>query len=356
LPHDRADAVGQYLVLGETLFGGSARGSMKIEDLPNPVTAAKADWLAGTRWLGFTPRSSALSARESCRAAINAQFGSGYVLEYVTLTFGDVNPAFRADPRYLDEREAHQKLAGRLIAVHRLRASPRPLVQIVGEDEYSRIQDMWAEAGKRYRWSVAFPIVESYAIIDQPMANEVFDRTAMQRLFGHPSGTLRPLIEIERTQIADLAIKIKHTQSAWIGIEDDIAKAEGSQIDPATERAINHDLNQSAPEGMTDEQWRKVRKRAAWLADLYARQRKRDNQLVCDNCDFSAVTAAAGTPIAPRALLDVHHMNPLDEGVRVTNFSDLCLVCPTCHRFMRAHARRLSDPVAKKAALRPKRR
>jgi 5-methylcytosine-specific restriction protein A len=329
---------------------------MRIQDLPAPVTAAKADWLAGTRWLGFTPRSGSLNARESCRAAINGQFGSGYVLEYVTLTFGEVNPAFKTDPRYLEEREAHRRLAGRLIAVHRLRASPRPLVQIVGDDEYARIQDMWAEEGKRYRWSVAFPIVESYSIIDRPMANEVFDRAAMQRLFGHPSGTLRPLIDIERMQIADLAIETKLAQSAWIAIEDDIAKAEGSQIDPATERGINHDLKQSAPEGMTDEQWRKVRKRAAWLADSYARQRKRDNQLVCDNCDFDALITATGTPITPRALLDVHHMNPLDEGVRVTNFSDLCLLCPTCHRFMHALARRLSDPIAKKAALRPKRR
>jgi 5-methylcytosine-specific restriction protein A len=28
---------------------------MQIHDLPAPVTAAKADWLPGTHWLGFTP-------------------------------------------------------------------------------------------------------------------------------------------------------------------------------------------------------------------------------------------------------------------------------------------------------------
>jgi 5-methylcytosine-specific restriction protein A len=119
---------------------------------------------------------------------------------------------------------------------------------------------------------------------------------------------------------------------------------------------INHDLGHSAPEGMTDEEWRKVRKRAGWLADCYVRQRKRNSQLSCDNCGFDALVAAAGTPINPRSLLDVHHMNPLDEGLRVTNFSDLCLVCPTRHRFVHALARRTSDPVAKKAALRPKNR
>jgi 5-methylcytosine-specific restriction enzyme A len=178
----------------------------------------------------------------------------------------------------------------------------------------------------------------------------------MQRLFGHPSATLRPLIDTERQQIADLTIEARHTMSAWIGIADDIAKAEGSQIDPATEKVINHDLGFSAPEGMTEEEWRKVRKRAGWLADRYARQRRRDNQLSCDNCGYDAHAAANGTPVMPRSLLDVHHMNPLDEGIRVTNFSDLCLVCPTCHRFMHALARRAADSEAKKAALRPKNR
>lgn len=60
---------------------------------------------------------------------------------------------------------------------------------------------------------------------------------------------------------------------------------------------INHDLGHSAPEGMTDEEWRKVRKRAGWLADCYVRQRKRNSQLSCDNCGFDALVAAAGTPI-----------------------------------------------------------
>ncbi len=28
---------------------------MKIRDLPEPITASKSDWLAGTTWIGFTP-------------------------------------------------------------------------------------------------------------------------------------------------------------------------------------------------------------------------------------------------------------------------------------------------------------
>jgi 5-methylcytosine-specific restriction enzyme A len=329
---------------------------MKISDLPDPVTAAKADWLSGTRWIGFTPTDESLGARESCRAAINGQFRNGYIIEYITLSFGKVNAAFRNDQQYLEDREAHAEVAGKLIAVHRLRPSPRPLAQIVGDEEFVRIQDMWADGDKRWRWSVAFPIIESYSIVNAPTANEVFDRISMQRLFGHPSATLRPLNDDERRQIANLAIEPRHTQSAWIGIADDAAKADASEIDPRTQKAIDIDLGLSAKEGMTEEEWRKVRKRAAWLADRYIRKRKHDQLLTCDNCGFDALVAADGTPVMPRSLLDVHHMNPLDEGIRFTTFADFCLVCPTCHRFMHALARRLTDTPSKRAALRPRSR
>jgi 5-methylcytosine-specific restriction protein A len=57
---------------------------MQIRDLPAPVTAAKADWLPGTNWLGFTPTDGSGTARERCRATINSQMRGGYVIEYVT--------------------------------------------------------------------------------------------------------------------------------------------------------------------------------------------------------------------------------------------------------------------------------
>lgn len=100
---------------------------MKIRDLPDPVMAAKADWLAGTRWIGFTPADASLDTRESCRATINAQFRDGYVIEYITLTFGKVNLGFRDDPRYLEARSAHRDVARRLIAVSRPANLPEPM-------------------------------------------------------------------------------------------------------------------------------------------------------------------------------------------------------------------------------------
>ena len=122
---------------------------MQIKDLPLPVKAAKADWLAGTHWIGFTPKDNTGAARERCRAVINSQMAGGYIIEYITQKYGDPNPGFENDPRHLREREAHRDVAGRFIAVHRLRPSPRPLQEILGEEEYARIQDMWAEAGGR---------------------------------------------------------------------------------------------------------------------------------------------------------------------------------------------------------------
>jgi hypothetical protein len=82
-------------------------------------------------------------------------------------------------------------------------------------------------------------------------------------------------------------------------------------------------------------------------------RRARDGQLACDNCGFDP--KIVNTAVKARSLLDVHHMNPLDEGIRYTTEADFCLVCPNCHRFMHRLARTLSDINSKAKALRPAR-
>ncbi|WP_315718603.1 MULTISPECIES: hypothetical protein [unclassified Bradyrhizobium] len=325
---------------------------MRIKDLPAPVTAAKADWLPGTHWIGFTPTDGSIRAREQRRATINAQVNGGYIIEYVTLKFDDPNPGFENDPRYLSDKAAHKGVAGKFIAVHRLRPSARSLREILGDEEYDLLQNMWADGGKRYRWSVAFPIIESYALKPHRVANEVLSEKAMTRLFAHPSGTLRPLNDDERVQIAELEIEPRHTANAWIGIEDEVTMAQQSQINASTIKLINVDLS-SALEGMTDEQKAKVRIRAAWLADKFISQRAKAGQLHCDNCGFDPATIIRGTTVRPRSLLDVHHLNPLEEGIRYTTRADFCLVCPNCHRFMHRLAQTLTDPNERARALRP---
>jgi 5-methylcytosine-specific restriction enzyme A len=310
---------------------------MKIRDLPDPVTASKSDWLAGDTWIGFTPTDGSLTARNKCQSTIQRQFGRGYIIEYITEKFGDPNPGFEADAQYLAERDDHKEFAGRFIAVHRLRATARPLIQILGAEQFERLQEMWAQDGNRNRWSVAFPIIESYRINGRPKAKAILGEAPYARLYAHSSATLRPLNDGDRAAIADLEIEQVSTLNAWIGIEDEFALAERSEIDPRVRRDINHDLSDPAIEGMTAERWARVRTRAAWKAYEFLRGRNRNNTLHCDHCGFDPATRVDAKLIKPRSFLDVHHKRPLEEGVRYTTVSDFNLLCPTCHRI--EHAR-----------------
>src|SRR4051794_22314545 len=101
---------------------------------------------------------------------------------------------------------------------------------------------MWAQGGKRYRWSVAFPIVVSYEIIDRPKAKAVLRNEAYRRLYQRSSATLRALNDNERALIADLDLRQVATSNAWIGIEDEFRLAEASAINPSTQRLIDKDL------------------------------------------------------------------------------------------------------------------
>ena len=310
---------------------------LTVKDLPAAITASKADWLAGTTWLGFTPTNGSLSSRNQCEGTIQRQYADGYVIEYITEQFSEPNPGFESDPEYLDEKESHRELAGRLIAVHKLRTSARPLEQILGDVEFKRLQDMWAQSDKRYRWSVAFPIIETYRIVGHPKAKDVFGEVGYRRLYQRSSATLRELNDEERASLENLELEAVQATNAWIGIEDEFAFAEGSDIDPRTEKLIGRDLRAGALEGASEEKKANVRKRASWLADSFIRERIRAGRLICDDCGFDPAPIFSSTKIMLRSLLDVHHKCPLDEGVRYTTINDFALLCPTCHRI--EHAR-----------------
>jgi 5-methylcytosine-specific restriction enzyme A len=293
---------------------------MRIRDLPEQVTASKSDWLAGTTWIGFTPTEGSLTARNKCQSTIQRQFGSGYVIEYITEKFGEPNEGFENDPQYLTERQAHNELAGKFIAVHKLRATARPLIQILGAQEFERLQDMWAQDSHRQRWSVAFPIIESYRVVDRPKARAVLGDKAYSRLYAHSSATLRPLSDVERAAIANLEIERVDTPNAWIGIEDEFELAERSEIDSRVEQVITHDMSNRALEGVPAERRTRLRKRAAWIADKFLRNRIRANILCCDHCGFDPARSVDPKIIRLRSLLDVHHKCPLQEGIRYCGF------------------------------------
>jgi 5-methylcytosine-specific restriction enzyme A len=304
---------------------------VRISDLPAPVVSAKADWLAGTAWLGFTPTSGDLSASNMCQGTIQRQFAGGYVIEYITELFSKPNPGFESDPGYLHERERHKELAGRFIAVHKLRTTGRPLLAILGDEEFKRLQDMWAQDGNRFRWSVAFPIVESYQIVGLPKAKEVLGDDSYRRLFQRSSATLRTMTLDERKLIGSLELQPVLARNAWIGIEDEIHVAEKSDVNATVQRLIDLDL-EGAMEGESELRKVKVRRRAAWLAWKFILQRRHQNSLVCDECAFDPTKVFDPAQVNPRSLLDVHHRNALDEGIRYTTLSDFSLLCPTCHR------------------------
>src|SRR4051812_5104746 len=68
----------------------------------------------------------------------------------------------------------------------------------------------------------------------------ILGETSYTRLYAHSSATLRPLNDQERAAIADLEIEQVTTLNAWIGIEDEFARAERSEIDRRVWKAIEH--------------------------------------------------------------------------------------------------------------------
>ena len=314
----------------------------KVRDLPAPVTCSKADWLPGTTYLGFTPQGKGPNARGQCEATIVRQFGSGFVLERVTKSFERPNAGYENDQRVAEDRQRHTELADRLIAIHQLRHSSRPLHEIVGEEEYNYLQNVWANNDRRDRWSVAFPIVRTFEVVGQPKARDVFDGATFARLYQSQHAGLRPFDDEARSAIADLELVEKPAPSAWIAIADEVVMAERSA--PAERRlvrAIDRDLG-GALEGQTEERQAKVRARAYWLAERFVRERRRAGTMQCDDCGFDPAIFPRTKDLPARSCLDVHHKDPLTEGTRYTTTDDFALLCPTCHRIehlrMRARA------------------
>jgi 5-methylcytosine-specific restriction protein A len=83
---------------------------------------------------------------------------------------------------------------------------------------------------------------------------------------------------------------------------------------------------------MTEERRAKIRRRAGWIADNFIRMRRNARTLYCDACGFDPAKVLDPKLVNPRTILDVHHKNPLHEGIRYTTIKDFSLLCPTCHR------------------------
>lgn len=304
---------------------------MKISDLSEPVVAAKADWLPGYEWIGFSPQGTGPNAKAKCESTIVRQMKGGYILERITSGFGTPNAGFENDERVVRDRRAHAEAADSLVAIHKLRHSHLPLQKIVGREEYEWLQDVWAKPNDRNRWSVAFPIIESFKIVGQPKAKDVFSPPVWDSLFHTQSATLRAMDDVARFQIAALEIEPVTAPNLWLGLAQDFAAAEGSQIPAAIIKDVNNDLT-GALEGESGERKASFRKRASWVAGKFLATRIQDGKLHCDICAFDPKLNDSLSEIKARSCFDVHHRNPLAEGNRFTFVKDFALLCPTCHR------------------------
>ena len=131
---------------------------MQIKDLPGPVMSAKADWLPGTHWIGFTPTDGSGAARERCRATITSQ------IKWEVATSSNVPRVSLMIPT-----RASRTIPNVLLSVLHTRRSlanslpfivfgrhPGRSVSFLAMKKNEHRQDMWADGDKRYRWSVAF--------------------------------------------------------------------------------------------------------------------------------------------------------------------------------------------------------
>lgn len=313
---------------------------MRISDLDRPVTAAKSHWVPAGPSLNFTPSDGSTNARNACASAVVRQARNGWILDYVTRAIDRPNPGYEDTEEYREDLKLHEPVAGKLIAIHQLRAGTgRSQREIIGDAAFELLQDMWAKGGNRARWSVAFPIVETYEIVDQPDARDALGEASYLRLFAHPATLLRPLNDDERAKLADLTIEPCAAANAWIAIEDEAewAMQDEKKIPASIKRLIDSDLR-GAMEGFSEERRVMVRTRAAWNAHKFVMARQKAERLICDDCGFDPAGRIAARAIKPRSLLDVHHREPLAEGVRYTRPTEAYfkLLCPTCHRLEHA--------------------
>jgi 5-methylcytosine-specific restriction protein A len=183
-------------------------GPIRIGDLLRPVSAAKSNWHITDGTFDFTPRGNSFQSEEQLKDLVSSQAQGGLVLEYISKTIEKPNSGFESDPDYLEALRRRRPLEGRLIAVHRIRRTPRRLQDVLGPEKFEKLQRTWDRSGARNRWSVAFPVIETFAILEPPDAKTLLGDDAYERLFNHQAIGLRPLTDADRAALADLLVLI----------------------------------------------------------------------------------------------------------------------------------------------------
>jgi len=104
-------------------------------------------------------------------------------------------------------------------------------------------------------------------------------------------------------------------------------RQEGKQYQPEEESPLIKDYIKEG-ERYISEITRRKRDRAL------IRHRLEKDKYKCQNCGFSASTI---TKISLKSILvEIHHINPIQDGERETKIEDLITLCPNCHKLIHA--------------------
>ena len=323
-----------------------------IADLPQPVSGVRGHWrqdfpnssVLKDGWIGFTPRGDDINSRAQLRSTINHQIGRGYIVEYVLRTRPQPKPGGR--PLTADELALHAKTAGALTAVFMLDPSESVHARaLMGAQEYDDMQGRWDLEGKNLRWSVAFPIIEAWEIVGWPKARDVLGLEAARRTCEQLSVGLKPLNDDDRARLAPLKIVPIHLPADGVAARHFIDRVQqenkinGRQADALSpgDRGLLEDY--SAIEGLPKAAVRRVVQRDHRLIKLV----KDKGPLKCRACTYDPAERGAN-PRQARAILEAHHLCPMQLGERMSTIEDLVLLCPTCHREVHQELRTLVAP------------
>lgn len=97
-------------------------------------------------------------------------------------------------------------------------------------------------------------------------------------------------------------------------------------------------VDKNSEEGQRLYKEMRIIERCRTLVELKKRENKHRNsgRYVCESCGFADKLGV---------MFDVHHLFPLHAGSRLTNPSDLAVLCPTCHRWAHAKGTDRLNPV-----------
>lgn len=179
------------------------------------------------------------------------------------------------------------------------------------------------------RWPYGVILSEVYQIIGQPHLVNDLQMPGPHILSSQRVGVSNSPEKSERiwSALKDTKLELRIDLTPPIGF-----------IEPEAVALINTDtkfFDPGSQEGMAKWAINKSIERSRHLRKQKLDECRTSNGgvLRCECCGFSDTLGS---------VFDVHHLNPLCRGSRITFLNELVIVCPTCHRLMHTKSQRLT--------------